>query len=133
MTGQFRPERMELGEVPAEDISIDPRSRDDVSKFLRGIRSLVTNREFWTKLESPMEAGFLTDADGGQECPGMGLGWILVFGVLERDLGRDFDRVPHRAYHDKLVREFLGNADFIDECECKRRTPADNVRHPRPS
>ena len=73
MTGRFRPERTELGEVPAEDIHIDPRSRGDVPKILRGIRSPVSNRKFRIALERHLEAGFLPGAAGGQGLPGMDL------------------------------------------------------------
>ena len=128
---RFRPERMELGEVPTAYIRINPRSRADVPKILRGIRSLVSNGKFRTGLENPKEAGFLPGANGGQGCPGMDLRRIFIFGVLEQGLGRDFGRNLYHANHDNLVRTFLGHADFIGERECKRRTPADNIRHPR--
>ena len=62
MTGQFRPEQMELGEVPSEVIYINPRSRDDVPKILRGIRSLVSNREFRVGPELLSATGFLPDS-----------------------------------------------------------------------
>ena len=63
----------------------------------------------------------------------MDLWRIFALGVLEQGPGRDFDRLPHHANEDKLVRKFLGHADFIDACECKRQTLADNIRHPRRS
>ena len=72
MTGRFRPEQMVLGEVSSEDIYINPGSRDDIPKILRGIRSLVSNREFRAQLEMPMEAGFLPGSAGEQGRPGIG-------------------------------------------------------------
>ena len=131
MTRRFRPEQMELGEVPTADIRIDPRSRDDVPKILRGIRSLVSNREFRSALEKLLEAGFLPGSDSGQGRPGMDLWRIFVLGVLKQGLGCDFDRLLHHANEDKLVRKFLGHADFVDAYECKHQTLVDNVRHPR--
>ena len=117
---RLRPEQVELGEIPLGDIRIDPRSRDDVPKIPRGIRSLVSNREFRTGLENPMEAGFLPDADGGLGRSGMLLRRILVFGVLEQGIDRDFNRLPHPANVNKFVRKFPGHADFIYERECIR-------------
>ena len=131
MTGRFRPERTELGEVPTADIRINPGSRDDVPKILRGIRSLVSNREFRIAPERLLAAGFLPGFDSGQGRPGMDLWRIFVLGVLEQGPGCDFDRLLHHANEDKLVRKFPGHADFIDEHEYKHRTLADNIRHPR--
>ena len=51
MSRRFRPEQIEVGEVSSEDIYINPRSRDEVPKILRGIRSLVSNRKFRIALE----------------------------------------------------------------------------------
>ena len=114
MTGRFRPEQMELGEFASEDICINPGSRDDVPKILRGIRSLVSNREFRVGPERLSEADFLPGSYSGQGRPGMDLWRIFVLGVLEQGLGCDFDRLMHHANHDTLVREFLGHAEFID-------------------
>ena len=131
MTRRFRPEQMELGEVSSEDIYINPRSRDDVPKILRGIRSLVSNRKFRIALERLLTAGFLSGSDSGQGRPGMDLWRIFVLGVLKQGLGCDFDRLMHHANHDTLVRQFLGHADFIDIYEYKHQTLVDNIRHPR--
>ena len=84
MTGRFRPERMELGEVPSEEIYINPRSRADVPKILRGIRSLVSNEEFRIGLEKPMTTGFLPGSAGGQVRPGVDLQRSFVFGFSSR-------------------------------------------------
>ena len=131
MTGRFRPEQMELGEVPSEDIYVNPRSRDDVQKILRGIRPLVSNRKFWTALEKLSVASFLPDADSGQGRPGIDLWRIFVLGVLKQGLGCDFDRLMHHANHDTLARQFFGDADFIDRYKCRHQTLANNIRHPR--
>ena len=44
----------------------------------------------------------------------MDLWRIFVLGVLKQGLGCDFDRLMHHANENKLVRKFLGYADFID-------------------
>ena len=90
MTRRFRPEQMELGEVPSEDIYINPRSRDDVPKTLRGIRSLVSNRKFRIALVRLLVAGFLPGADSWQGRPGMDLWRIFVLGVLKQEHGLRF-------------------------------------------
>ena len=133
MTRQFRPEQMELGEVPSEDIYINPRSRDDVPKILRGIRSLVSNPEFRSGLEMLIATGFLPGSDSGQGRPGIDLWRIFVLGVLKQGLGCDFGRLMHHANHDTLARQFLGHADFIDRNEYRRQTLVGNIRHSRRS
>ena len=122
---------MELGEVPSEDIYINPRSRDDVPKILRCIRSLVSNRNFRFAQERLLTAGFLPGSDSGQGRRGMDLWRIVVLEVLKQGINCDFDRILHHANEDKLVRKFLGHADFIDVYECKHQTLANNIRHPR--
>ena len=131
MTGQFRQEQMKLGEVPSEDIYINPRSRDDVPKILRGIRSFVSNKEFTFALENILEAGFLPGSDSGHGRPEIELRRVFVLGVLKQRPGCVFDRLLHHANEDEFVRKFLGHADFIGKCECRRQTLADNIRHPR--
>ena len=90
MTGRFRPEPMELGEVPSEDIYINPKSRDDIPKILPGIRSFVSNKEFTFARENILEAGFHPGSVSGQGRPGIDLRRTFVLGVLNQGTGMRF-------------------------------------------
>ena len=100
---RFRSEQMELCDVPAADIRINPRSIDDVPKILRGIRTIVSNREFRANLVNLLEAGYLPCPDNRQGRLRLDLWRIFVLGVLERRMACDVDRLPRHANHDALA------------------------------
>ena len=84
MTGRFRPEQMELGEVPSEDIYVNPRSKDDVQKILRGIRPLVSNRKFRTALEKLLWPASFPARAAGRRVPAWTCGGYSFSGFSSR-------------------------------------------------
>ena len=119
---QFR-----LGEVPVEQIWLDPKSRDDIPAVLKGLQHIWSDEALRARLFALLEEHVQPEVDHTVGRPGMALWPILVLGVLKQGLGCDFDRLHDLANHHEKVRAFLGHSDFGDETYYECQTVRDNV------
>ncbi len=118
-----------FGQVPIEEIELNPRSRDDIPVVLRGLRSIYKNAKTRAKIFELLEAGVGSGVSHKLGRPGMDLWRIFVLGVMKQALNCDYDRLTHMANYDKLLRQMLGHGGWREEAEPEYhvQTILDNV------
>ena len=119
--------QFQLGQVPIEEIWINPKSRDDIPAVLKGLQHIWSDEESRARLLALLDEHILPEADRTVGRPGMDLWQILVLGVLKQGLGCDFDRLHDLTNHHETRREFLGHGDFDDKTRYEYQTVVDNV------
>ena len=116
----------ELGASIISNVSINPKSRDDIPALLIGLQHLYTDTQTRDKMFALLEAEVNPGARKDTGRPGMELWRILVLATLKQGLNCDYDRLTHIANHDNLVRQMMGHG-LLDHAY-ERQTVADNVR-----
>ena len=126
--------QMQFGQINIADIVLDPKSRDDIPKILRGLQYIYTNvplREQAFKILAEV----LSDRVGaeGKASPntgreGMAQWKILVLGVLRLGLNEDYDRIHDLANHHSTIRQMLGHGDWADNHYYELQTLKDNLK-----
>ena len=91
------------------DIWIDPRSRDDIPKLLRGLRALYLDVALREGVFRLLEDRFGASGERGTVAPELSLWTVLVLGLLKRRLGCDFDRLHEHANTHVVLRQPLGH------------------------
>ena len=119
--------QLQLGQVPIDQIWIDPKSRDDIPAVLKGLQYLWTDKKLRAQLFALLDEHIVPEADRTVGRPGMELWRILVLGILKQGLNCDFDRLHNLANHHETVRAFLGHSDFGDQTYYEYQTVLDNV------
>ena len=125
--------QLALGVVDIAAIQLDPRSRDDIPRLLRGLQYIYmqpqVREEVFTILREvvPRDAeGQPVSVDTGR--PGMAQWQILVLGVLRLGLNADYDRLQELANNHLTIRQMLGHSDFADDKNWGVQTLKDNLR-----
>jgi IS5 family transposase len=85
--------QMQIGEVDISAIQIDPKSRDDIPRILRGLQYLYVNTELREAIFRLLEEKIAPGVSKDNGRPGMTLWRIVVSGTLRLDLKADFDRL----------------------------------------
>ena len=119
--------QFQLGQVPIEEIWINPKSRDDIPAVLKGLQHIWCDEELRERLFALLDEHILPEADRTVGRPGMELWQILVLGVLKQGLGCDFDRIHELTNHHDTIRAFLGHSDFGDKTHYEYQTVVDRV------
>lgn len=128
-----------FGEIPIEEIQIDPKSRDDIPKILLGLKYIYTTPEVRGKVFAVLEELLpksITDedkkADPNKGRPGMDQWKILVLGALRLGLNSDYDRIHDLANNHNTIRQMLGHNDSERDWEgntfYELQTIKDNLR-----
>lgn len=116
--------QLAFGQVPIEELVIDPRSRDDIPAVLKGIQQLYGNRALREQIFAVLERHLLGNSsaaaegtapssaqpDPGRGRPGLDLWTVLVLALLKQGLKCDFDRLAELANKHSDVRCLLGLA-----------------------
>jgi hypothetical protein len=125
--------QLALGVVDIAAIQLDPRSRDDIPRLLRGLQYIYLQPQVreavFTILREvvPLDAaGQPVSVDTGR--PGMSQWQILVLGVLRLGLNADYDRIQELANQHLTIRQMLGHSDFADDKSWGVQTLKDNLR-----
>ncbi len=125
--------QLALGVVDIAAIHLDPRSRDDIPRLLRGLQYIYTQPQVREAVFSilrevvPLDAaGQPVSIDTGR--PGMSQWQILVLGVLRLGLNADYDRIQELANQHLTIRQMLGHSDFADDKNWGVQTLKDNLR-----
>ena len=113
--------QFQLGQVPIEEIWINPKSRDDIPAVLKGLQHIWSDEELRARLLALLDEHILPEADRTVGRPGMDLWQILVLGVLKQGLGCDFDRLHDLTNHHGTIREFLGAHSRFPGAVCRQR------------
>jgi hypothetical protein len=126
--------QLKFGEQDISAIQLDPRSRDDIPRILRGLQYIYTTaavreRVFAILTEVlPMrtEEEGPVSAETGR--PGMAQWKILVLGTLRLGLNADFDRIQELANQHTTIRQMLGHGDWADETRYSLARLRENLR-----
>ena len=121
-------QQMVLGQLPIAAISIDPKSRDDIPRILRGLQHIYLTKNVQADLFALLENQMLQNIDKNVGRPGMSLWNIFVLGILRLDLNCDYDRLCELANNHKTIRQMLGHSDIFDDYSYGLQTLKDNVR-----
>jgi IS5 family transposase len=128
--------QLKFGEQDIGAIWLDPKSRDDIPQFLRGLQYIYTTTDLrdrvFTILEEVIpdrvgeEAQGKADPNTGR--PGMAQWKILVLGTLRVGLNADYDRLHELANQHNTIRQMLGHGDWADDYRYELQTLKDNLR-----
>ncbi len=126
--------QLQFGEQDISAIKLDPRSRDDIPRILRGLQYIYTTREVRERVFAilaevlPQRADDegTVSADTGR--PGMAQWKILVLGALRLGLNADHDRIQELANQHATIRQMLGHGDWADESQYSLQTIRENLR-----
>ena len=141
--------QMIIGAISIEDIEFDPRSRDDITAVLRGIRHVYCDEQLRGGVRPARLPPAARSAAGGPGRPrrgrgrrrlpaagghhpatgrpGMDLWQVLVLALLKQGINCDFDRLADLANEHLDVRRMLGLPDGLAEPSFTHRTLARNV------
>jgi hypothetical protein len=118
--------QMHIGEVDVSKIVLDPKSRDDIPKILRGLQHLYQDLSTRAKLFQLLESDLAPKISKHTGRPGMTLWSIFVCGVIRLDLNIDYDRVHELVNQHITIRQMLGHGLF-DPTTYHYQTLKDNV------
>lgn len=107
--------QFELGELDIAQIKLDPRSRADIPRILRGLQHLYMNEPLRESIFSLLEKQVAPTVSKGTGRPGMALWKIVVCGVVRLDLNIDYDRLHELVNKHIDIRGMLGHGTFNDE------------------
>ena len=122
-----------LGVVDIAAMHLDPRSRDDLPRLLRGLQYIYMQPQVREAVFTILREVVPLDAAGQPVSvatgrPGMSQWQILVLGVLRLGLNADYDRIQELANQHLTIRQMLGHSDFADDKSWGVQTLKDNLR-----
>ena len=126
--------QLQFGEQDISTIKLDPRSRDDIPRILRGLQYIYITPEVRERvfeilaevLPPRADTEDKVSADSGR--PGMAQWKILVLGALRLGLNADHDRIRELADQHASIRRMLGHGDWADESRYSLQTIRENLR-----
>lgn len=127
--------RVQLDEQDIAAIKIDPKSRDDIPKLLRGLQHIFLTPELRERVFSILEEVLThqpddpnTPADAAHGHPGMSQWEILVLGVIRSGLNTDYEHLQQLANEHNTLRQMLGHSRFAEGKYYALQTLRDNMR-----
>jgi len=126
--------QLQFGEQDISAIKLDPRSRDDIPRILRGLQYIYITPEVRERvfailaevLPPRADTRDKVSADTGR--PGIAQWKILVLGALRLGLNADHDRIRELANQHATIRRMLGHGDWADESQYSLQTIRENLR-----
>ena len=119
--------QMRIGEVAIDNITFDPRSRDEIPELLVGLKSIYCNREIREQVFEVLMDLVPDDVDPDNGRSGMGLWKILVLGTLRLSCNWDYDKLLDIANNHRTLRLMLGHSAMDHESRYALQTLKDNV------
>lgn len=97
-----------FGVTLIEDIEFDPRSRDELTKTLRGLQALYMNKEAYSEINKILELMQPKGKSTEIGRRGMSFWTIFVLGTLRLSCNIDYDRLKELYDYHNLVRQMCG-------------------------
>jgi len=117
-----------FGKVDISQIKINPKSRDEIDKTVKGLQYIYTSDAIRTEVFKLLEEKVLPKVSKKTGRPGMHYWKILVLGVLKQVCSWDYDKLLHFANCDLLIRQLLGHPESEwGEYEYELQTLKDNI------
>jgi transposase, IS5 family len=126
--------QLQFGEQDISAIVLDPRSRDDIPRILRGLQHIYTTPQLREEVFAILAEVLPEGEDGKGKVsaetgrPGMEQWKILVLGTLRLGLNADYDRILELANQHTTIRQMLGHSDWADERRYSLQTLKGNLR-----
>lgn len=119
-----------FGNVDISEIIINPKSRDEIDKTLRGLQYLFTNTEIRAEILKLLETELLPKVSKKNGRPGMDLWKILVLGLIRQVSVLDYDKLHNLSNEHRTIRAFLGHDswEWGDTSKYELQTIKDNVK-----
>lgn len=106
-----------FGQMTIKDIKINPKSRDDIDKLLKGLQALYCDDGSRNKLFAVLSKMVPEEVSTNTGRPGMELWRVFVLALLRLNLNWDYDRLTHMANNHSLIRKMLGHSDCFDDAK----------------
>lgn len=120
--------QLQLGELDIANITIDPRSRDDIPQLLRGLQYLYSDHALREEIFQILEKLSPKKISTEMGRPGMMWWKIFVMGTLRLNLNCDYDRLQELVNHHNTIRQMLGHGFTDDDKLYSLQTLKDNVQ-----
>ncbi len=119
-----------FGNVDISEIQINPKSRDEIDKTLRGLQYLFTNTEIRAEILKLLDEELLPKVSKNNGRPGMDLWKILVLGLIRQVSDLDYDKLHNLSNEHRTIRAFLGHDswEWGDTSKYELQTIKDNVK-----
>ena len=98
--------QFKLGQITLSQITLDYKSRDDITKLLLGIQHISSNKKGLEQILKILKEAISIKSIGRL---GMSLWKILVLGLLRQAINADYDRLHNLANNHIDLRKFLGH------------------------
>jgi len=126
--------QLQFGEQDISAIELDPKSRDDIPRILRGLQHIYTTPQLREEVFAILAEVLPEGEDGKGKVsaetgrPGMEQWKILVLGTLRLGLNADYDRILELANQHTTIRQMLGHGDWADERRYSLQRLKENLR-----
>jgi IS5 family transposase len=126
--------QLQFGEQDISAIALDPKSRDDIPRILRGLQYIYTTPQLREEVFAILAEVLPEGEDGKGKVsaetgrPGMEQWKILVLGTLRLGLNADYDRILELANQHMTIRQMLGHSDWADERRYSLQRLKENLR-----
>jgi len=126
--------QLQFGERDISAIELDPKSRDDIPRILRGLQYIYTTTELCEEVFAILTEVLPEGEDGKGKVsaetgrPGMEQWKILVLGTLRLGLNADYDPIQELANQHTTIHQILGHSDWEDETRYSLQTLKENLR-----
>ena len=101
--------QMKLGEVAVAQITLDPRSRDEIPKLLMGLKHIYCTPAIREQVFSILEGVVPKKTSRKNGRLGMDLWNILVLGTIRLNCDWDYDKLLEMANNHKTLRLMMGH------------------------
>ena len=116
--------QMNILEIPISEIKIDPRSRDEVPKLLKGLQSIYCNKIIRKKVFKILEEMIPNNVDPKNGRKGMDLWKIFVLGAVRLNSNWDYDRLHDSSNNHEQIRQMMMDT----EQKYSLQTIKDNIK-----
>ena len=120
--------QIQIGQEEIAKIRINPKSRDDIPKVLRGLQEIYTTDKLRTAVFELLGTLVPEKVDPKNGRPGMELWKLFVMGILRVNLNIDYDRLHELVNEHRTIRQMLGHGIIDEDYEYQLQTLKDNVR-----
>ncbi len=112
---QIQAKQLQLGEVDIANITLNPRSRDDIPQLLRGLQHIYVEDDVREAVFALLEKMIPAKIDKNNGRPGMHLWSVLVMGLLRLNLNLDYDRLHDLVNEHRTIRAMLGHGLYDEK------------------
>lgn len=120
-------QQMKIGEETIANIQIDPRSRDEIPKLLKGLQAIYCTKELRKQVFEALAELIPSHIDPKNGRNGMELWKIFVLGAVRLNCNWDYDKLQEIANNHKTLRQMLGHGTMDDDYYYALQTLKDNV------